>query len=177
MRKPRIPCQLRDWLNVSDGSSFIKSGSMLGERNQWKSGYEPHFTKMTNLYNKGFFESVCMSGTGDHAIWLQGWNCPQIHLPTHRLHSQTFNPVNPLLRARGRYSQICAFLWKFYKTNVQVIYGPRHHPGVQWQVQVQGGILQTWSHGCLRRNSSGRWGPYQERWILCLDLVLYPQEP
>ena len=76
MRKPRIPCQLRDWLNVSDGSSFIKSGSMLGERNQWKSGYEPHFTKMTNLYNKGFFESVCMSGTGDHAIWLQGWNCP-----------------------------------------------------------------------------------------------------
>ena len=31
----------------------------------------------------------------------------------------------------------------------QVRFGLRPHPGVRLEVQVQGGLLQTWSLGCL----------------------------
>ena len=38
----------------------------------------------------------------------------------------------------------------------QVRFGLRPHPGVRLEVQVQGGLLQTWSLGCLGRNLAGR---------------------
>ena len=50
----------------------------------------------------------------------------------------------------------------------QVRSGPRPHSGVRQLVQVQGGLLQAWSHGHLDSNSVGRWEPTQEGQCPCL---------
>lgn len=50
----------------------------------------------------------------------------------------------------------CRAPWKWGTSPIRS--GPRPHWGVWLQVQVQGGLPQTWSLGCLSWNLVGRWG-------------------
>ena len=73
--------------------------------------------------------------------------------------ARAFEPEPRLVPPLVRVAQTVHFWENFLKQKLkntpnlvgtgQVRFGLRPHPGVRLEVQVQGGLLQTWSLGCL----------------------------
>ena len=123
---------------------------------------------------------VCLSRRGATAFDHRGWNLARMttSIPEKSTHMFALvppppPPTHPPLLGRkrpssasgGPWSPNGAFQGKLYKQKFKnapnlvglgkVRSSPRPHPGLRREVQVQEGLLQAWSLGCLGWNLAG----------------------